>query len=166
MIAEGRSPFVRSLLVNIGATHGVKAGYAVVNREGFVGRSIEVNETATRVLLANDPSSRIPVLIGIQGLRGILRGDGSNDPTIEFVDEFDRLADGDQVVTSGHDGILPAGLRVGSVKRSGATARVQLHSNLGTLDYVSVLFFEAPGGPLAAGEPNSGDRSRVAVDAK
>ncbi len=165
VVAEGRSPFVRSLLVNIGSRAGVKSGYAVVNRDGFVGRSIEVSESATRVLLASDPSSRIPVLIGSARLRGILRGDSSADPVIEFIGDPDAVRDGDEVTTSGHDGVLPAGLRIGSAGRRDGSLRVKLHANLSTLDFVSILFFEAPGLPLV-GEPSTSERRRVAVDAE
>lgn len=60
VIAEARGPFARSVLVNIGHRRGVKPGYAVVNADGVVGRVIHASDTAARVVLLNDLTSRIP----------------------------------------------------------------------------------------------------------
>src|SRR5690606_34194086 len=115
VIADTRGPFVRSVLVNAGAAQGVKTGYAAVNGDGLVGRTILVGEQASRVILLNDLNSRTPVLVGPSAVRAVLAGDNSAEPLLEFVPEGAGLFVGDEVVTSGDEGLLPRGLRIGVV---------------------------------------------------
>ena len=144
VIADARGPFVRSALINLGRADGVRAGYAVINGDGFVGRIVDTNESVTRVLLLNDLNSRIPVLVGPAAVRAIVSGDNSGDLTLDFAPDGASLYPGDEVYTSGSDGILPRGLRVGALVGKGGNIRVRPHADLSTLDVVSVVFFDTP----------------------
>jgi rod shape-determining protein MreC len=153
VIADARGPFVRSALINIGRQHGVKVGYAVINGEGLVGRTVDTGDNVSRVLLLNDLNSRIPVLVGPAGVRAIAAGDNSGEMRIDFVPEGTTVYSGDEVYTSGSDGLLPRGLRVGVVAGGPGNYRVVPRAKLNELDFVSVLFFEAPA--LARTDPDS-----------
>lgn len=142
MIADGRGPFMRSALVNIGRDNGVTSGSAVVDRDGFVGRIVDVGEKAARVLFLTDLNSRIPVLVGKNGVRSILVGNNSDRPELNFLPSGNTPKVGDAVYTSGHGGLLPAGLRVGIVEQSGTSIRVQPHTQPGKAHFVSVLKFD------------------------
>ena len=144
VIADARGPFVRSALINLGRADGLRAGYAVINGDGFVGRIVDTNESVTRVLLLNDLNSRIPVLVGPAAVRAIVSGDNSGDLTLDFAPDGAPLYPGDEVYTSGSDGILPRGLRVGALVGKGGNIRVRPHADLSTLDVVSVIFFDTP----------------------
>ena len=144
VIADARGPFVRSALINLGRADGVRAGYAVINGDGVVGRIVDTNESVTRVLLLNDLNSRIPVLVGPAAVRAIVSGDNSGDLTLDFIPDGASLYPGDEVYTSGSDGIIPRGLRVGSLVGKGGNIRVRPHADLSTLDVVSVIFFNTP----------------------
>jgi len=144
VIADARGPFVRSALVNLGREQGLRAGYAVINGDGLVGRTIDAGASVTRVLLLNDLNSRIPVLVGPAGVRGIVSGDNSGDLSLEFIPDGASLYLGDEVYTSGSDGVLPRGLRVGSVSGRAGSFKVRPHADLSALDTVSVLFFNTP----------------------
>ncbi|MGH6865595.1 MAG: rod shape-determining protein MreC [Methyloceanibacter sp.] len=144
VIADARGPFVRSALINLGRDHGLRVGYAVINGEGFVGRTIDVGNAVARVLLLNDLNSRIPVLIGPAGVRGLAVGDNSVELQLDFIADGASLYAGDEVYTSGSDGLLPRGLRVGVVTGSGPPWKVRPYADMNTLDAVSVLFFDAP----------------------
>lgn len=144
VVAETRGPFARSALVNAGSLKGVREGQVAVNADGLVGRTVDVNERAARVLLLTDLSSRVPVLIGTAA-RAVLRGDNSELLRVEFLPREMTIKPGDVVTTSGDDGLLPPGLRIGTVERVGDDTVVRPFARLDGLDYVSVLFFEAPG---------------------
>jgi len=145
VIADARGPFARSILVNAGRSRGIREGYAVINGDGFVGRVVHSGDSASRIILVTDLNSRIPVLVGPSAVRAVLVGDNGSEPRLEFLPDNTNVFEGDEVSTSGHAGVLPRGLRIGSVVRPGEKGfRVQPHASLSELEYVSILFFDTP----------------------
>jgi rod shape-determining protein MreC len=144
VIADARGPFVRSALINLGRRDGLRVGYAVINGDGLIGRTIDTGASVARVLLLNDLNSRIPVLVGPSGVRGLASGDNSAELQLDFLPEGARLYPGDEVYTSGSDGVLPRGLRVGVVAGTPGAYKVRPYAELNSLDAVSVLFFDPP----------------------
>jgi rod shape-determining protein MreC len=144
VIADARGPFLRSALINLGRDDGVRIGYAVINGDGLVGRTVDAGASVSRVLLLNDLNSRIPVLVGTAGVRALASGDNSAELKLEFLPDGASPHPGEEVYTSGADGVLPRGLRVGVVTGSSAALKVRPHAELSSLDVVSVLFFDAP----------------------
>jgi len=144
VIADARGPFLRSALINLGRDNGVRVGYAVINGDGLVGRTVDAGASVSRVLLLNDLNSRIPVLVGPAGVRALASGDNSAELKLDFLPDGASLYPGDEVYTSGSDGVLPRGLRVGTVSGSPGAFKVRPHAELSSLDVVSVLFFDTP----------------------
>jgi len=144
VIADARGPFVRSALINLGRNDGLRIGYAVINGDGLVGRTVDAGDSVARVLLLNDLNSRIPVLVGPAGVRGLAFGDNSAELQLDFIPEGTTLYPGDEVYTSGSDGVLPRGLRVGVVSGSPGAYKVRPYAELNSLNAVSVLFFDTP----------------------
>jgi rod shape-determining protein MreC len=144
VIADARGPFLRSALINLGRDHGVRIGYAVINGDGLIGRTVDAGASVSRVLLLNDLNSRIPVLVGPAGVRALASGDNGAELRLEFLPEGAKLYPGDEVYTSGSDGVLPRGLRVGVVTGSAGAFKVRPHAELSSLDVVSVLYFDTP----------------------
>jgi rod shape-determining protein MreC len=151
VIADARGPFMRSALINLGREQGLRVGYAVINGDGLIGRTVDAGASVARVLLLNDLNSRIPVLVGPAGIRALAVGDNSAELQLELVADGAVLQAGDEVYTSGSDGVLPRGLRVGSVAGAKGAYKVRPHADLSALDTVSVLFFDTPA--LAATDP-------------
>jgi rod shape-determining protein MreC len=143
VIADGRGPFMRSVLINVGRPQGVRSGYAVIGADGLLGRVLSSGDAASRVLLLNDLKSRIPVFVGETRIRALLVGDNSAWPRLEFLPEGADVRTGDDVYTSGHDGLLPRGLRVGAVFGAKGALRVRTSADLSRFEQVSVLFFDA-----------------------
>lgn len=174
VIADARGPFVRSALINVGRHDGLRIGYAVINGDGLVGRTVDAGDSVARVLLLNDLNSRIPVLVGPAGVRGLASGDNSAELQLDFIPEGAVLYPGDEVYTSGSDGVLPRGLRVGVVTGTPGAYKVRPYAELNSLDAVSVLFFDAPAltradppavrsiGALSAAPAASGDQTTSA----
>ena len=153
VIADANGPFARSVLLNAGREFGLKGGYPVVSADGLIGRVLETGARSARVLLLTDLNSRVPVLIGNGGTRGVLIGDNSDRPKLLHLPDSALAVPGDEVVTSGVGGLFPRGLRIGAVVEDAGNLRVQLHGRLNELDHVSVMFFETPALELAAEEP-------------
>ena len=144
VIADARGPFTRSVLINLGRDQGMRVGYAVLSGEGLAGRIVDAGGALSRVLLLNDLNSRIPVLVGPAGARALVSGDNSAELRLEFVADGASLYGGDEVYTSGSDGVLPRGLRVGIVTGGAGAFKVRPHVEFSSLDAVSVLFFDSP----------------------
>ena len=170
VIADARGPFVRSALINLGRNDGLRIGYAVINGDGLVGRTVDAGDSVARVLLLNDLNSRIPVLVGPAGVRGLALGDNGAELQLDFIPEGTTVYPGDEVYTSGSDGVLPRGLRVGVVAGSEGAYTVRPYAELNSLDAVSVLFFDAPaitradspaggGGGALSAAPAQGDEA-------
>lgn len=146
VIADSGGAFAHSLLLSAGGSSGVGKGQAVVTGEGLVGRIAGVGDGAARMLLITDLNSRIPVLVGSDRTRAILAGDNSNRPKLLYLKPDAVIAEGDQVVTSGHAGAFPPGLAIGSVASvSDGEIRVTPFVERSRLEYVRVVDYGLTG---------------------
>ena len=153
VIAQETGPFAHSVLVDGGRSHGIREGYPVINAYGLVGRVISTGKQVSRVLLLTDYNSRIPVKVGTTGKSAILVGGNKRQPTLRFYAPARAIEPGTIVVTSGIGGVLPPGMRVGTVSKAPtnqgpATPAVKLDSALGELTYLSILFYQNPASKL------------------
>jgi len=117
VVADSRSPFVHTRLLDSGARAGVREGMAVLATGGLAGRVVDVSPRSARLLLLTDFNSRLPVLVLPSRDRAILSGDNGPLPRLDFMPLTPQVAAGDRVVTSGAAGLLPVGLDVGRVVR-------------------------------------------------
>jgi rod shape-determining protein MreC len=115
---ESRDPFSRKLVVDRGATDGVRAGSPVVDDLGLIGQVTRVFPVTAEVTLLTDREQSVPVQVVRNGLRAVAFG-GAEPATLElrFLPANADVGNGDLVVTSGLDGIYPPGLPVGRVAR-------------------------------------------------
>ena len=84
--------------------------------DGLYGHVIRVGKKSSRVLKLEDLNSRIAVMSKRSQSRAILIGDNSRVPVLSYVIDAADWVDGDVVITSGDDGVLPLGLPVGAVR--------------------------------------------------
>ncbi|MBT0958129.1 rod shape-determining protein MreC [Alphaproteobacteria bacterium KMM 3653] len=140
VIADSGSPFRQSVLVNLGRHDRIVDGWAVMDGLGLVGRISGVGDRTSRVVLLTDAASRIPVTILPSGQRGILAGDNTAAPLIEFLEDADAVEAGSRVVTSGDGKLFPAGLLVGQLARGpDERIRVRLSADYERLEFLRVL---------------------------
>lgn len=143
VVFDGRGPYRRAQLANAGTNKGVAIGYPVISERGLIGRVIGVSSNASRILLLKDVSSRTPVMLVNSNARGILTGDGGDNPRLENLRGPDAIKAGDRVLTSGDGGVYPRGLPVGRVvKGIDGKWRVALDSDSAPLDWVRILLFK------------------------
>ncbi|MEQ8507215.1 MAG: rod shape-determining protein MreC [Rhodospirillales bacterium] len=142
VIADTGGAFSQSVIVNAGARDGVRKGQAAVTADGLVGRVIDVGSRSARVLLLTDINAKIPVLIDPTRTRAIMAGANKSKPRLTWLPPGAVVAVGDSIVTSGHAGVFPPGLRVGQVTAVGEGGLiVQPHADLSRLEYVRILDF-------------------------
>ena len=140
VLADSGSPFRQSVLLNIGKRDGIVDGWATTDGLGLVGRISGVGSNTARVILLTDSNSRIPVTIQPSGQRGILSGDNTGLPPLEFIESPDAVRPGDRVVSSGDGGVFPAGILVGTVVQGpDRRLRVRLSADYERLDFLRVL---------------------------
>ncbi|WP_169569854.1 rod shape-determining protein MreC [Sneathiella limimaris] len=156
VVGDSGGPFVRTLLLGAGTLDGVRVGQAAVGPHGVIGRVVEVGHQSARVLLLTDLNSRIPVALENSRYKGILVGDNSTSPKLEFLPTNAQVSPGDRVVTSGDGGLLPAGWPIGIVSSVvEGQVRVQAYADWSRLEHVSVLRYDLPG--LTDKHTNPGD---------
>ena len=154
VIADSGSAYVHSVMVEIPQnfqgsrqnTSAVKRGMAVLSGQGLVGRVIDLDASNhyARILLVTDMSSRIPVLLENSRQRAVVAGDNSAALALDHVPDQTPVEIGERVITSGYDGVFPAGLPVGRVtkmadKNSDAMPVIEPLSDLDRLDIVRLV---------------------------
>tara|TARA_Y100000590_G_scaffold307991_1_gene347738 strand:- start:580 stop:1173 length:594 start_codon:yes stop_codon:yes gene_type:complete len=116
ILLDKQSPYLKSLIVNKGYDHGVRLGLAVREKSYFVGKIIGVNFLTSRILLASDLNSKIPVIIEPGSINAILVGTGINEfAELEYLPKKNNVSDGNIVYTSGIDGIIEPAIPIGKV---------------------------------------------------
>ena len=160
VVSDSDSPFFKSVLINRGTGDGVIKGQAVINEDGIVGRTITVGHSSSRVLLATDINSRIPVKLASGGINMILEGDNSPYPKLSFLPLGENLAIGDLILTSGYGMVFPPDLPVGQVVEINAESiRIKLSTKLYNLNYVSIVGYDIIRSPVTAGQENKSEES-------
>ena len=132
--------FAHTILIAIGDESGIAAGDPVITSNGLVGIVYEVGRAYARVLMISDINARIPVMLASSSWPGLTIGRNGEYLELAFLPAEARPEVGELVLTSGHGGILPAGLAVGRVDRmDGDNIWVRPAVEFRNLGYVSVL---------------------------
>jgi len=140
VLTEASSPFRQSALVNLGSQDRIIDGWAVMDGLGLVGRISGVGAETSRVLMITDTQSRVPVLIKPTEQRGMMVGDNSGLPLLDFLERAEDLQPGDQVFTSGDGGVFPSDLLVGTVVRAtDDRLRIRPSADLLRLEFVRIV---------------------------
>lgn len=118
ILYEGRDPFTHKVIIDKGSTNNIEPGLPVVDDVGVVGQVTRVYPFLSEVTLVTDKDHVIPVQIVRNGLRAVAYGAGDG-ATLElrFMATNADILNGDELVTSGIDGIYPAGIPVAKVAR-------------------------------------------------
>ncbi|MDD4615595.1 MAG: rod shape-determining protein MreC [Alphaproteobacteria bacterium] len=149
VIADTGNAYNRGLIITAGKADGVSEGMAAMTGEGLIGRVIEVGEWSSRVWLISDLNSRIPVTIAETGDRAILAGDNTTQPKLLFLARGASIPEGAHIITSGHGGIFPPNLPIGTIKEiSQGSYTVIPTADLGRVTYVRLVDFGLEGRAL------------------
>ena len=115
---DTRDPFTQKVVIGKGSQHGIQDGAPVVDEEGVIGQVTRVFPLQSEVSLLTDKDQAVPVQIARTGLRSVIYGTPKGDTLdLRFVPISADVQVGDQLVTSGLDGVYPPGLAVAKVLR-------------------------------------------------
>lgn len=173
ILYDARDPAIRRIVINRGATDKVELGLPVIDHAGVVGQVTRVFPFTSEVTLLTDRDQAIPVQVLRSGLRSVAYGGGQlGHLDLRFVAPDADIQVGDILVTSGLDGMYPAGLavaRVAKVERSaGAFSRVSVSPLAGIDRHRQVLVImshgELPPRPAPAKAPQGSRRNLPAME--
>ncbi|MCI0572832.1 MAG: rod shape-determining protein MreC [Myxococcaceae bacterium] len=105
-----------SVRIDRGESEGIREGMAVVTPDGVVGQVIRTTGGTADVALLTDPQTRAGVRVQRSRARATVAGAGASRPLrLDNALRTDDIVENDLLVTSGADGVFPAGLLVGKV---------------------------------------------------
>jgi rod shape-determining protein MreC len=111
-----RDPFAQRIVIDKGAQHDVQNGQPVIDALGVIGQVTRAYSMLAEVTLISDKGHLVPVINARSGLRSVLAGTGAHGALeLQFVPMNADVQKGDQLVTSGIDGVYAAGLPVAEV---------------------------------------------------
>ena len=123
---DTRDPFTQKVVIDHGSSAGIQLGAPVLDESGVLGQVTRVFPLQSEVTLITDKDQAVPVQLVRTGLRSVIYGTPRGEALdLRFVPSSADVKIGDQLVTSGLDGVFPAGLpvaRVAQVDRQADTA--------------------------------------------
>ena len=150
------------IYIDKGSNNGIKPDMAVITPDGIVGKVLRVVHASSQVLLINDSSSGVGAILQSSRLQGILQGTAAGEVMLRYVMSDEKVAPGEQVLTSGGDRIFPKGLPVGTVQETNPGSdlflniRVKPSADLNRLEEVLVV------SKLVENVPSTAEPSRPA----
>ena len=158
ILYDERDPFSRKVVVDKGLQAHVLEGSAVIDNAGVIGQVLQVYPFSSEISLITDKDHPTPVQVLRNGLRAIVFGFGSSNLLdLKYMSLNTDIRPGDLLVTSGLDGIFPAGLPVATVVTVDrnpvyAFSRITCKPVAGVNRYRQVLIL-TPGSPLPPPNP-------------
>lgn len=159
VLYEAADPFSRKLFIDRGATQGVLLGAPVVGPEGVLGQVTRVFPLSSQVTLLVDKEAAIPVLNARTLARSAAFGGAGGDAMeLRYMAANADVQIGDELMTSGVDGVYPPGLsvaRVTAVERRAESgfARILLAPSASADGVRHVLVLEPLGQQMPPREP-------------
>ena len=115
ILYAARDPFSRRVIVDKGMQDNVLAGQPVVDHLGVIGQVTRVYPLLSEITLITDKDQAVPVQVVRSGLRSVVFGLGNGQLELRYMPANADVQNGDVLVTSGLDGIFPAGFPVAKV---------------------------------------------------
>lgn len=115
VIGQESNNFLEYIMLDLGATHGIAVGMAVVTDQGLVGRVSSVTDSTSKVLLITDASSAVNAIMQSSRLNGVVRGVPGGDLIMDYIPQNAIFSEGEVVLTSGLGGRFPKGIPIGQV---------------------------------------------------
>lgn len=148
VISRDANQWFNTVIIDRGSLAGIVKDQPVVTPDGLVGRVILVTPLASQVLLVTDERHGAGAAVIGQTAEsrwtGIIEGKSESLCQMRFIAPPEKIENGEQVITSGQDGLYPPGLLIGRVKSNGTLAApslvdIQPAVALGKLETVTVI---------------------------
>lgn len=137
--ANTSSYYTKSFTINAGELDGIKIGQAVVDDSGMLGKIISTTERSSQVVAINDSNANIPTIFTLARGQAIVTGEEmGNNLNILYAPKPIEFEDGDSVVTSGEDELMPANILVGYAYHNGSHTEIRTAANLKEADFARI----------------------------
>ena len=141
----------KTIIISRGRRDGLLPSMPVIRGGVLIGKIVEAGYMNSKVLLINDPTFKVGVLLRPSEAAGILEGRGEGLARINFLPLDAKVGIGDEVYTSGTGSVFPAGYHIGSVIRVERDERnfyqraeVQLAADMRSMETVTVIKHAPP----------------------
>ncbi len=123
VIGRDASNWWKSIQIDRGSNDGIRENMAVLNADGLIGKTIQVSQGESRVLLLVDPNCRVSTFLQDSREPGVASGVEnafvmSPRCVMTYVNRDAKIKPGETVISSGLGGIFPKGIPVGTVIRA------------------------------------------------
>jgi len=115
IVARSPSNWFEVVEINRGTKDGVKEDMTVINKDGLVGRTVEVARNTSKVILITDPGSSIGGQNRVSRDLGIIVGGAMEKLRMNYVVPAAMIKEGDIIETSGVGHVFPKGIPIGKV---------------------------------------------------
>lgn len=148
VIGFDASNFYKSAVINKGSLDGLRKDMIVLDKNGsLVGRIINpIALKESRVQLITDNESGVGVFSQSKEVMGILSGDDKGYCFLEYIHvTTEDIYEGEDVITSGKDGLFPSGIKVGKIVSITTSTslfkqvKVEPYFDIRDLDQVAVI---------------------------
>jgi rod shape-determining protein MreC len=103
------------LYIDRGSIDGIKVDAPVLSGDGIIGRVILVTRHQSQVQLVTNPDASIGGMLERSRTPGVLTGTGDQLLDLNYISNTEQVTAGDNVLSSGLDGIFPKGIAIGRV---------------------------------------------------
>lgn len=131
--------FARAAVINAGRKKGIQEDDIVINKDGLVGRIIEVHDNWSKMFLVTDENFNVPTKIGEKEANAVVSGCNSDTLKLRLVHEDIPIKNGDVVVTSEYGSIFIAKIPVGIIIKDEKKLFIKPYVNFNSLKYVGVV---------------------------
>ncbi len=149
VVARDANRLFNTILIDKGSASGVIKDQPVVSGGALVGRVVNTWPLSSQVLMITDERHGAGAIIGqiIESrYLGVVKGKKDYICEMRLIAPPEKIENGEQVITSGQDGVYPKGLLIGRVKKTDGgsvvapqVVEVEPAAALGKLELVSVL---------------------------
>lgn len=115
VFARDPTNWFQIMWINKGLDDGITRDMVAVTPLGPVGKVHRVFREKADIVLITDVNSSVAVRLQTSRVEGILEGRGDNRCYLKYIAKDVEVAAGENVITSGLDGIYPEGLLIGYV---------------------------------------------------
>lgn len=144
VLADNGTSYGHSVIVAVPEDFKLRRGLVAMTGDGMVGRTVDVapGTGMARVLLLDDPASRVPVMLETSKTRAILAGQGNGVMMLEHLPSGAQPQIGERILTAGNDGVLPTDLPLGRISKiNGDRVWAVTFAPLDQLDWLRLVDF-------------------------
>ena len=145
VISRNTGSWWRKIIINKGASNGVKIGDAVVGPGGLIGLIEDVSIFTSSVKLLTSSESQVGAWVQRINIHGLLIGVGNDSPKLVFYSKDIDIKVGDLILSSPASTLLPPNIPIGIIEsiepdlRPTTIANVQLFAKPQAIDWVQIL---------------------------